>query len=133
MAEISSRIGDHLSKPRTALNLIRPVGRQIADILIVHGECYRSHMRQARCQCWRKCASPTQRRGRRLPFEFNRRWCQRVMIAMALAMRAALLIADEPTTGLEHHDACEFWIYRRAAASQPHCRPLLTALSRFGL
>ena len=45
--------------PRTALNPIRPVGRQIADILLRHAQRHRARRRRrARSRCWRRCASP---------------------------------------------------------------------------
>jgi peptide/nickel transport system ATP-binding protein len=87
--------------PRTALNPIRTVGAQVADVLKRHdrsgGDAYQRAIEAlARVQI----ADP-ERRARSYPFELSGGMCQRIMIAMALSCRPALLIADEPTTGLD--------------------------------
>jgi peptide/nickel transport system ATP-binding protein len=88
--------------PRTALNPIRPVGRQIADILLQHGDVTAGEAPGRAIEMLAKVriADP-ERRARSYPFELSGGMCQRVMIAMALACRPQLLIADEPTTGLD--------------------------------
>ena len=88
--------------PRSALNPIRTVGRQIADVL-------RRHMGLGRRAAWdgavemlRAVGIPDPaRRATAYPFQLSGGMCQRVMIAVAVAARPALLIADEPTTGLD--------------------------------
>jgi peptide/nickel transport system ATP-binding protein len=88
--------------PRTALNPIRRVGQQIADVLVRHGGATRPDAPRAAVEMLKKVRIPDpERRAEAYPFELSGGMCQRIMIAIALACRPALLIADEPTTGLD--------------------------------
>jgi len=88
--------------PRAALNPIRRVGRQIADVLIRHGNVTRAEAPARAIDMLKAVRIPDpERRAEAYPFELSGGMCQRIMIAIALACRPALLIADEPTTGLD--------------------------------
>ena len=88
--------------PRTALNPIRPVGRQIEDVLRRHANLPSRHLRaRAIALLARVQIADPARAYHAYPFELSGGMCQRVMIALAVACSPTLLIADEPTTGLD--------------------------------
>jgi peptide/nickel transport system ATP-binding protein len=103
LADVRGReIAMIFQNPRTALNPIRTVGRQIADVLIRHGNVPRGKAPDRAIELLRAVGIPDpSRRAKAYPFEMSGGMCQRVMIAIALAAKPSLLIADEPTTGLD--------------------------------
>ena len=88
--------------PRGALNPIRPVGRQLADVLRRHTTLRGARLEARVLELLARVQIPDPaRRARAYPFELSGGMCQRVMIALAVACEPALLIADEPTTGID--------------------------------
>ena len=90
-------------EPMTALNPVMPVGEQVAEAVRAHHPDF-SHpqAREAAMEAMEAVALPdVARRYRDYPHQFSGGQRQRVMIAMAIANRPHLLIADEPTTALD--------------------------------
>ncbi|MBN6190146.1 MULTISPECIES: ABC transporter ATP-binding protein [unclassified Microbacterium] len=95
-------IGIVFQEPRTALNPIRTVGRQIAESIRIHqGLGKREARERAIAQAARVRLPDPETIVDRYPHQLSGGQRQRVAIAMALACRPRLLIADEPTTALD--------------------------------
>ncbi|MDI4666333.1 ABC transporter ATP-binding protein [Xanthobacter autotrophicus] len=88
--------------PRAALNPIRTVGAQIGDVLLQHVQADARTVKEKVIDILKqvRIARPEDR-YHAYPFELSGGMCQRIVIALALACRPQLMIADEPTTGLD--------------------------------
>ncbi|MDE0632805.1 MAG: ABC transporter ATP-binding protein [Caldilineaceae bacterium] len=89
-------------EPRAALNPLFTVGDQISRVIQLREGCSRSVAETQAIEMMRavEIADPD-RRASAYPHEMSGGMCQRVMVAMALSANPLLLIADEPTTGLD--------------------------------
>ena len=95
-------IGMIFQEPMTALNPVQTIGDQVAETLVVHGVASRAEAaRVARERLDRVGLPEADFPLGRYPHELSGGQRQRVCIAMAVALRPKLLIADEPTTALD--------------------------------
>ena len=88
--------------PRTALNPIRTIGRQLEDVIYRHSSFRGQRISERALELLNQVHIPDpEKRYRAYPFELSGGMCQRVMIAIAISSNPWLLVADEPVTGLD--------------------------------
>jgi oligopeptide/dipeptide ABC transporter ATP-binding protein len=97
-----AQIGMIFQEPMTSLNPVFRIGQQIEEVLVLHQHLNAAAARSQALELLRRVGIPSpETRIDQYPHELSGGMKQRVMIAIAIACRPQLLIADEPTTALD--------------------------------
>ncbi len=89
-------------EPMTALNPVQTIGAQVSETILIHTDASRKEAQSRAAEVLERVGLPSSRVPlSRFPHELSGGQRQRVVIAMGLALRPKLLIADEPTTALD--------------------------------
>ena len=113
-------------EPLTALNPLFPVGTQIRDVLLQHQRLSQRAVRARIHELLDHVGIPEPRHvARTYPFQLSGGMRQRVLIAMAIACRPRLVIADEPTTALDTTIQAQILDLLRRLVAEDHIALLL--------
>jgi len=97
-----AQIGMIFQEPMTSLNPVFKIGQQIEEVLVLHQHLAAPAARAQALELLRRVGIPSpEQRAEQYPHELSGGMKQRVMIAIAIACKPKLLIADEPTTALD--------------------------------
>jgi oligopeptide/dipeptide ABC transporter ATP-binding protein len=119
-------IGMIFQEPMTSLNPVLRISQQIEEVLVLHQKLSAPAARAQALELLQRVGIPSpEQRLNQYPHELSGGMKQRVMIAMAIACRPKLLIADEPTTALDVTIQAQIMELLRTLKSELHMAVLL--------